>query len=123
MCVWGAPVDGHHGEAAAAAAGERIRRHQLSRQSRQQTNAPSKEVCDQVHEFQQGDGVIPAQTDGTHPETNVQQILQMTVSHQSLYQDRCTHSEATKLHSEEDRGTYSAMREVEAKTWVRTLED
>lgn len=34
-------------------------------------------------------------------------------SQQSLY----THSEAMKLHREEERGTYSAMREVITNTW------
>ena len=57
QCV---PVDGHHREAAAAATGERIWRYLLSRQSSQHTTFPPKEVCDQTHEFQQGDGVISA---------------------------------------------------------------
>ncbi len=59
LCV---PADGHHRETAAAAAGERIWRYLLSGQSSQHTGFPSKEVCDESHEFQQGDGVIPAQT-------------------------------------------------------------
>lgn len=55
------PVDGHRGEAAAAAAGEWVRRHLLSRQNRQHRPLPSKQVCDQRHELQQRDGVVPAQ--------------------------------------------------------------
>ena len=33
---------------------------------------------------------------------------------------RLTHSEAMKLHREEERGTYRAIREVRAKTYDQT---
>ncbi len=61
ICAGCEPVDGHHWKTAAAAAGERIWRNLLPRQSSQHTSFPPKEVGDQSHELQQGDGVIPAQ--------------------------------------------------------------
>ena len=71
-----------------------------------------RKVCDQLHEHEKGDGVIPAHTytlrDSAGPGYN-------RCDH-SLCQDWVTHSEAMKLHSEEERGTYSAIREVNEKT-------
>ncbi|TNN28439.1 hypothetical protein EYF80_061412 [Liparis tanakae] len=93
----GVPADGHQGEAAAAAAGERVRRHVLPGQGRQHRGPAPKEVCDQPHELQQRDGVVPADTEVRRGAA-----------------DRCvavqgsrpgTHSEAMKLHSEDERGT------------------
>ena len=69
-CTVSVPVDGHHGQTAAATAGERIWRYLLSGQNSQHSSFPSKEVCDQSHELQQGDGVVPAHT---HKNTQEQQ--------------------------------------------------
>lgn len=71
------PVDGHHGKAAAAAAGEGIRRNPLSGQSCQHTSFAPKEVGDEAHELDQGYGVIPAENGSSaepvrgHPEVRV----------------------------------------------------
>lgn len=63
FCFPCVPVDGYHGEAAAAAAWEGIWRHLLPWQDAQHASLPSKEVGDQAHELEQGDGVIAAQRD------------------------------------------------------------
>lgn len=61
VCV---PGDGQPGQAAAAAAGEGVWGQLLPRQDLQHAGLPPKEVCDQTHELQQCDGVVPDRWDG-----------------------------------------------------------
>lgn len=80
----------------------------------------SKEVCDQPHELQQGDRVISAakahmETEAIIWTTNAGQMWLQSYN-LKLVSSIVTHSEAMKLHSEEERGTYSAIREVRANT-------
>lgn len=103
----GVPVNGHHWKtAAAAAAGEGIWRYFLSRQSSQHKGLSSKKVCNESHEFQQSDGVIPAQE---------HQFRQWRTSKLCMFVLSLTHNDAIKLQSEEERGTYRDMRDVKAK--------
>lgn len=89
------PVDGHHWEAAAAAAGKRIWSYLLSRQRSQHTHFPSKEVCDQSHEFQQGDRVIPVPN--THIWTGyIQPTCEHSASLQSILGNLQRSNEVTK---------------------------
>lgn len=99
----GSPVDGHHGETAAAAAGERVWRHLLPSQGRQHTGLPPKEVRDQPHELKQGYGVIPA---GNIRGAEVKRkfVCLGFFFFKSVSRWCQTHSAATKLHSEEERG-------------------
>lgn len=99
------PVDGHHREAAAAAAGERVRRELLPGQRRQHAGVAPEEVRDQPHKLDQGYGMIPA-------ENTVSVHLQPA----GLTRTDRTHSAATKLQSDDARGTKSASREATAKT-------
>jgi len=56
VCV---PGDGQQGQAAAAAAGEGVWGQLRPRQDLQHAGLPPEEVCDQTHELQQRDGVVP----------------------------------------------------------------